>query len=210
MNKQNIFIGVGFFATIVASVTFLLLASTGKAQEGVPQTKDALQIQEVIKKSYELEALAGKTFDTSFFQDVFINDPRGGNLSNSTIEFITDVTKESKKPNYGYLDYKLTYYAWWKDGAKKIEGLMDYAKKENRQALTKNEMKSLIDNKGRIAMGRLKGNYIPVSLIFFSMEIQDEIAMVIFDDGPRTNQMTLVRVDNKWFIAGNNILSVHP
>lgn len=37
-----------------------------------------------------------------------------------------------------------------------------------------------------------------------------EIASVIFDDGPGTNKMIVVKIKDKWYIAGNMILSVHP
>ena len=120
------------------------------------------------------------------------------------------MTKEPKKPNYGYLDYKLSYYSWWKDGATRIEELMAKANKEDRQSLTKDEVKSLTDNKGRMALGRLKGDYVPVNLVFSSIDIQDGVAIVIFDDGPRTNQMILVNLNNKWLIAGDKFLSIHP
>ena len=210
MTKNKVFIGAGFFVIVVILVSFGLITSKGKAQVGVPQTTDALQIQEVIKKSYELEALAGRNFDLSSFQDVFINDPRGGVLSSNTIGFVNDVTTEPKKPSYGYLDYKIAYYSWWKNGATKIEGLQAKAEKENRPSLSKDELNSLVDNKGRMAMGRMQGNYVPSNLVFSSIDIQGEVAVAIFDDGPRTNQMTLVKVNNKWLIAGDIFLSIHP
>jgi len=45
---------------------------------------------------------------------------------------------------------------------------------------------------------------------FISITINDDHAIATFDDGPRTNEMTLVKVDGKWLIAGNKILSLHP
>jgi len=77
MNKNKVFIGTSALVIVVVMVSVGFFTSIGKAQERVPQTKDALQIQEVIKKSYEIEALAGRTFDFSSFKDVFVNDSRG-------------------------------------------------------------------------------------------------------------------------------------
>jgi hypothetical protein len=183
--------------------------SVGRAEQGIPQDTDAEQIKEVIKKRYEIEAKAGRTFDTTLFDSVFINDARGGELSPSTVDFIVSVTDDAIKSNYGYLDYKLAYYSWWKSGATKFEELKAKADNEKR-GITREELASLIDKKGRMAMPRLKGNFVPNQLNFISVEIQGGQATVVFDDGPRTNQMVMIRVDNKWYIAGNKFLSVHP
>ncbi|MDD5367586.1 MAG: hypothetical protein PHQ40_00755 [Anaerolineaceae bacterium] len=94
--------------------------------------------------------------------------------------------------------------------ATKVEGLLAKAKQENRQSLKADEIKSLIDNKGRMAMGRLRGDCVATNLVFSSLAIQDEVAIAIIDDGLRTNQMTLVKINIKWLIAGNKFLSVHP
>jgi hypothetical protein len=111
--------------------------------------------------------------------------------------------------SYGYLDYKIAYYSWWEKGALKYEELKRNADNENR-ALTTNEVKTLVDNKGRMALTRLKSESVPAKLTFLSIDIKNDVAIAVFDDGPRTNQMTLVKVENKWFIAGNKFLSIHP
>lgn len=183
--------------------------SVGRTEQGIPQNKHAEQILDVIKRSYEIEAKAGRIFDTTLFDKVFINDYRGGELSPSTVDFIINVTGDVSKVNYGYLDYKLAYYSWWNSGAVKYEEIKAKADKEER-SLTREEMASLVDKKGRIAVPRLKGDYVPNQLTFISMDIQEDTATVVFDDGPRTNQMIMVKVDNKWYVAGNKILLVHP
>ncbi|MCZ7552964.1 MAG: hypothetical protein M5U05_10340 [Anaerolineales bacterium] len=76
--------------------------------------------------------------------------------------------------------------------------------------MTKDDVRSLFDEKGRLAMPRLKGDIVKKNLAFNSIEVNTDTAVVVFNDGSRTNQMTLVKIDNNWLIAGNKIIAVHP
>ncbi len=208
MNKRVLLIVASSIIIMVIAGLLIATSVPGKAYPGVQQTKETDEIQKVIEASYAIEAKAGRDFDTSKFQDAFINDTRGGELSQSTVEFIESVDA-NHKASYGYLDYKLAYFSWWEKGALQLETLFAKVKNENRK-MTKDEMRSLFDQKGRLAMPRLKGESTKKNLSFDSIEIKGDTAVAIFDDGPRTNQMILVKVENQWFIAGNKILSVHP
>ncbi|MCS7178877.1 MAG: hypothetical protein N0A03_06340, partial [Anaerolineae bacterium] len=154
------------------------------------------------------EEIAARTFNTTEFAEVFINDPRGGKLDDSTLRFIEEVYG-TDLTSAGYLDYKIAYYKWWASGARKIEALQSKAQAEGRP-LSPEELSSLIDSSGRIAMPRAQGPIQKVNLQFHSISIEGDTAVVIFDDGPRTNRTTLVKVNGRWYIAGNKILAVHP
>jgi hypothetical protein len=194
-------------------LTFAFIASTfvsgSRAYEGIPQTKDAELIQEVVNKSYDVEAVAARTFDLSSFSSIFVNDQRGGELSSSTIDFIQSVSGVYSPKYFGYLDYKIAYYSWWKSGALKLEAIQTKALEEKR-GLTEDEIKSLIDDRGRMVMPRSQGVQTSTELQFVSIEIEGDKAIVIFDDRLRTNQMILVKIKDQWYIAGNKILLVHP
>jgi len=196
-------------AVLSISIFALNKHNRAEANSDILDTEEAKQIQEVIAKSYEIEAIAANTFDTSLFSSVFVNDPRGGSLSESTNEFIKSVTTNNASENLGYLDYKLAYYNWWKQGALKFEQLQTKATQEGR-SITKDELKTLIDEHGRLAIPRSQISSQDQTLKFLSLSINGEIASVIFDDGPRTNKMIVVKIKDKWYIAGNMILSVHP
>jgi len=75
-------------------------------------------------------------------------------------------------------------------------------------------MASLVDSKGRMAGPRScpgpESRGSKIDLEFLSLHINGDVASVVFDDGPRTNQMTLVNVNHHWYIAGNRILALHP
>lgn len=174
----------------------------------IPDTPDAREIQQTIEKAYAIEEAAARTFDTIEFAMVFINDPRGGALDNSTLQFVNEVFR-TNRASAGYLDYKLAYYKWWETGARKIEALESQARAEGRP-LTPDELSSLVDSSGRIAMSRAQGPIPEIWLDFYSISIDGDVAVTIFDDGPRTNRMTLVKVNGRWYIAGNEILAVHP
>jgi hypothetical protein len=202
---------LGLLGMIVTGLFTLniLFISNSQANEGIPNSPDAMQIQEVIKKSYMIEAEAAKTFDTTSFHSVFVNDSRGGELSASTVKFISSVLKNHSWEKFGYLDYKLAYFAWWEKGALRIEMLQSRASQENR-SLNQAEMLSLIDEDGRVAMPRSRAMRVSTDFTFNDIKIESDMAIVVFDHGPRTNQMTLVKIEDQWFIAGNKILSVHP
>jgi hypothetical protein len=181
---------------------------SGDRTQNMPDTTDAKEIQRTIEKAYAIEEIAARTFDTTEFAKVFINDPRGGKLDDSTLRFIKEVLG-TNLTSARYLDYKLAYYKWWEAGAQKIEALQSKAQAEGRP-LTPEEVSSLIDSSGRIAIPRAQGPTPEIWLDFYSISIDGDIAVAIFDDGPRTNRMTLVKVDGQWYIAGNEILAIHP
>jgi len=183
--------------------------SERRAYDGLPHSMDAELIKETIQKSYEIENTAAMTFDLSLFETVYTNDQRGGELSPSTLELIRSVTGDHSPRNFGYLDYKIAYFSWWKAGALKFEELKSRATKENRN-LTESELKSLIDENGRVAMPRSQGIQASTELMFVSLDIAGDVANVVYDDGLRTNKMILVKLGNQWYIAGNKILLLHP
>jgi CHASE3 domain sensor protein len=65
MIKKKAFVLIGVLTIVIVSFSLWLNLSTSRAKEGIPQTQEAKQIQEVIQRSYKLEALAGRTFDIS-------------------------------------------------------------------------------------------------------------------------------------------------
>lgn len=217
MTKNKLFV---FFAAtvlmIVAGIA-LTMPKTTEASPALLDTPESMQIQDVIRRSYEIEAIAARTFDTSQFSSVFANSPIG-KLSPLTIEFVREAVAVNDELKYlttkpdsevGFLDYKLAYYIWWKKDAERFDTLLAVAEKENRD-LTEEEAASLVDNTGRVAAPRLDGDATIPDLKFFSVEIDGNVALVVFDDGPRTNLMTLIRDNGLWYIVNWKILDVHP
>jgi hypothetical protein len=49
-----------------------------------------------------------------------------------------------------------------------------------------------------------------LTLIFLSVELKDDIALVILDDGPATVELTMVLVKGNWYIADIKGIAFHP
>lgn len=218
MNQNKSFV---FFVAIVLMIVVgivLVMPQNTEASPALLDTPESRKIQDTIRRSYEIEAIAARTFDTSQFSSVFANDPVG-KLSSSTIQFIREATAATNELGFldsktdsdlGYLDYKLAYYIWWKKGAEKFEALQAVAEKENRN-LTQEEAASLVDDTGRVAAPRAEGDATIPDLKFLSIDIDGSIAWAVFDDGPRTIQMTLVKRNGQWYLAGGaKLLEFHP
>ena len=205
--KSNL--GLSASILLLLLLTISIFESTGRAGEGLPQTEDGELIQDVLNNSYVIESLSAKTFDLSSYTTIFVNDQRGGELSPSTIEFVRSISGDYTSESFGYLDYKIAYYTWWETGALKIETLQARADLENRE-LTEDELKTLIDDQGRIAMPRSQSSDASIPLRFISITIEGDKGIVTYDDGLRINQAILVKIDGDWYIAGNKILSLHP
>lgn len=207
MKKKSLFSMVGaliFLMVVVVSASHKTVVQVN-ALPGVADTPESHQIQATIRRAYELRLLAGRTFDTTDFPSVFVNDPRGGKLAPEWLKLVEDVTGSSSVTP-GYLDYELAYYEHWKTGALQLEKLQAKAAEEGRQ-LTAEEVLSLQDRSGRIAAPRAPEG-VNIELNFKSIVVEGDVAIAVFDDGPRLNEMILVKIDGKWYIAGNKILQI--
>ena len=210
MEKKRLLLAtITIFLIVLGMTAFTLMSRQEvRAFSGIPDTDDSRLIQETIVRSYKIEAETAMTFNTSGFASVFVNDARVGELIPTQLKFMQDITQNPSKTNFGYLEYKIAYYTWWGRGAESVEQLQAKVAKEGRN-LTTEEMQSLVDSTGRIAPYRSTITK-PPEIEFKSIVIDGDRAITTFDDGPRTNEMTLVKINGSWFIAGNKILVFHP
>jgi len=195
------------FSALSFSAT-LLIIKRSQLTYYIPDTPEAKAVMQSIEKAYDIEAEAAYTFDLSKFPTVFINDPRFP-VSPGTLETVRELTNNPSLESAGLLDYEVAYNSWVRDAVLHSEALHAKAKAENR-ALSAEERKSLIDSKGRMAPARVEGPIKKATLTFFSVEITDDIATAVLDDGPMTVHLTLVLIDKKWYIAAYKGLAVHP
>jgi len=196
---------------VFSTVSFSAPSPTIKRSEltySLPDSPEAKEVMKTIEKAYDIAAEAAHTFDLSKFSTVFINDPRFP-VSPGTLETIRQLTDNPSLQSAGWLDYKTAYFSWTSNAILHSEALHEKAKAENR-ALSDAERKSLVDSYGRMAPARVEGPIKKPSLTFFSVEISDDIATAVLDDGPMTVQLTLVLVDQKWYIAAYKGLVMHP
>jgi hypothetical protein len=173
----------------------------------IPDTKEAKEIIKTIEKAYDIEAEAANKFDISKFPTVFIDDPRF-NVDPHTLEVVRQLTNQPELESAGWLDYKVAYYSWRIDATLHAEAVKEKAKAEKRQ-LTEEEKKSFIDPWGRTAPGRALSSMRKIPLTFMSVDVNDDIAIVKLNDGTYTAELTLVLVENKWYIAGFKGISLN-
>lgn len=202
MKTKKFVVIFGLFALSAVFVTFSL--HSRNADAGIPNTEDARTVEKVLRTAYALENQAAHDFNTAMFSSVFVNDSRF-QLDKETNEFVKKEKKakgEELKDNYYFLDYKVTYYEKWGSGVFQSEEIISKAKQENRD-LTVEERKLVAQNMPRSSIKQ------ETNLLIHSIKIDGDIATVVFDDGPRVNEMHLVKIDNDWFIASWKILQVH-
>lgn len=193
--------------TISISTSSSIVAQSKSAYK-IPDTPEAKEIMRVIENAYDIEVEAGFTFDIKKFPEVFINDPRFP-LDPATLETVKELTNNPSLETAGYLDYKIAFYSWRMDATINAEKTKEKAKSENRD-LTPEEKRSLVDQNGRIAPARSQSPIRSLPLTFLSVEVNDDIATVVVNDGPRTIELFLVLVDKKWYIAGTKGVAFHP
>ena len=173
----------------------------------IPDSPEAKEIMKTIEKAYDIEAEAAYTFDIKKFPTVFINDPRFP-VSPGTLETIKELTNNPSLESAGWLDYKVAFYSWRIEATLHAEKVKEKAKQENR-ALSDEERDSLMDSNGRSAPARSPGPTRNRSLTFMSIDVNEDIAIVILDDGTYKAELTLVFVDGIWYIAGFKGISLN-
>ena len=214
MKKNRPYVLIFLITLIVlALITFIRqMDSETKtfAFPGVPDNEDSRRIQDTIILSYKIEDEAAMTFDTSKFPSVFVDDARGGDLSSSQLKFMQNVTQQRLKTDFGYLTYKQVYFTWWSKGAIAMEELLAKAEQEER-SITNEEVQDLIGSlSDTMPPARSESLEKEPEIKFISIVIEGDQSVVTFDDGPRTNEMTLVKINGDWLIAGNKLLALLP
>ena len=214
MKKQMLFKAIIAICVVFLAILAITLTPKTKPEviafPGIPDTEDSKLIRETIIQSYIIEGEAAMTFDTSSFSTVFVDDSRGAELSPSQLKFVQTITQQKSKTDFGYLTYKETYFTWWGQGAIAMEELQAKALREKR-TLTNEEMQSLLASlSGMLPPARAESLEGDPNINFISITVNGDQSVAKFDDGLRTNEMTLIKLNEKWLISGNTILALHP
>lgn len=214
MKKQMLFKAIIAICVVFLAILAITLITKTKSEviafPGIPDTEDSKLIRDTIIQSYIIEGEAAMTFDTSSFSSVFVDDSRGAKISPSQLKFMQTITQQKSRTDFGYLTYKKGYFTWWGNGAIAMEGLQAKALEKNR-ALTDEEMQSLLaSSSGMLPPARVESMDGEPKINFISITVDSDQGTAVFDDGLRTNEMTLVKINEKWLISGNKILALHP
>ncbi len=157
----------------------------------LPNTPEAQEIIRTVQKSEEIYSEALRTSDPSKFPTVFINDPRFP-VSAGTLETVSRLTNNPSLQSAGWLDYKLAYYSF----------------QINEGSYLQVELLHTPESP------TLPPDFVwcspPSALNFLSMNIDGDIAVVKIHEVGRVYELTLVLVNNQWFIAAYHGISVSP
>ena len=211
MMKKRGWIFFGLTITIIAALLVAQKWLNSKptiAAVGVPDTEEARQIMTTIERAYQLFAVADRTFDTSQFPTVFIDDSDVP-LSRAELEQLRSWLGTGPE-GAGYLTFITAYYADWRDGALRLESAWAKAKAEGRDDLAHDEWMEIVNSSGgRPPAVRRQDPIKKDKLRFDSIDIRGEKAIVLYDDGGALWEATLVRRNGRWYIAGRNPTRVH-
>ena len=173
-----------------------------------PNTTESKEIISFIEYAYDIETYAAFTFDLTIFPSLFINDSRF-EVRPSTLNTIRELTGNLTLETAGYLEYKMAYYSWRRDSILHEEPIYATAESENRD-LSDEEITSLLDEYIRSVSHLSANQYRTHPISFISLLIFDDIAKVVIDIGFAKKELTLVYVNNQWFIAAAKNLSINP
>lgn len=170
------------------------------ANAGIPDAPDAKQIMGVMDRAYQLIGHASQTFDVSEFPSVFI-DTEDYKFTDKQKEALSEVLGVSvaEVESTGYLTAMQAQYITRGQGAVLLRAALDKAKLENRK-LTAEEFQEIVKaNHGQVPS---LGSAITTKteLVFESIEINGNKAIVRYDDGAALQEAILVK-EARWLIA---------
>jgi len=188
-------------------VTLLYFSSGVRGDPGVPDTEDSQAIQQTFRDAYKLMDLAAQTFDVSEFPTVFVDNDDYA-LSEKQQEAVTQVMGVQTLDKAGYLTAMQAYYLAWGKGAADLEAAMRDAEAEGR-VVTQEEMRELAAAHGNRVPALPRQEGAETKLMFESIEIRGDTAVVRFDDGAALQEATLVKIEGRWYISGIRPIWVH-
>jgi len=206
--KMFMYISLGIcIITLLGLAYHTSHSSTVVAAVPVPDTPQNREIMEVMERAYELINSASQSFDTSLFSSVFIDTP-DYKLTDEQRDAISSVLGEEAAQNGGYLTAMKAQYIARKKEAGLLKDVLDKARAENREMTAEELQEVVIKNNGRVP-AIIASNETKAKLIYESIEISGERAVVRYDDGAALQEAILVRVDGQWFIAGITPINIH-
>jgi hypothetical protein len=190
---------------------------------GIPDPADVRGIQAAIWRAYELYDVAGRTYETSAFAEVFVDDsrvPLTRDQRDRLEEWFGPVRGDA-----GYLTYVTGCYTHGAESDRLFQEAWAKAIAEGRDHLlpqdylTPEEWKAIQESNApipppppsppRFSMSAEEvADWIRENTRFDSLVVNDDMAVVVFDDGATQNEATLVRKANRWYIAGVERLAV--
>jgi hypothetical protein len=196
-------------SVIVILLTLLTVSAEAPYRNAYPE--EARAIQEVIYRSHWDVGKAGFYLDPSYLADAFINDPRGGEISQLNLSVIRCVRNDKTITikDVGWLDSFQATIEWRKQVAAKLDAIHQKMVMERREEMTQEEKFSLVIC-GQVPTGIYSVDPKTIDprlfiLDFISIHIfSGDVAkaVVTLSEGEKTMEEILVKIGDRWYIAG--------
>lgn len=195
----------------MVAVAALIFSQPASGGTGMPNTDDGKLIEEAILYSRTVNIRVAVEHDFSLLDTIYTNDPRGGELWEDYRQIVLKSGTLQHDGYIGYLDYRRAYSTCQYEGGVLFERIISTAMAEERD-LTHEENQSLFICGGYSAAPPIKLENMDTDFewIIYSIEIDGDVATAVVDIGLTTNRMTLVKVNNKWYIAMSEVIQRHP
>lgn len=206
MNKK--WIVAIFLCLFVGGSLIYVNIRHARAGVEIPDTKDARDIQDVIRHSYTVFRGALRNGgNVSEFEEVFTNTSDYTYENEDVKAFVALVLGTEEADVGGYLTVMKAKYIAYGCAVQSYREMAQQAKKEGR-GVTGDDLRSIQDLcYGIVPPSLSEGS--PPQLDFVRIDIQGDRAIARYDDGAALMEVILVRQDGKWRIADMNPIEIH-
>ena len=168
-----------------------------------PNSETATELQNLVKRYYDITGQAARIFDVTQFASVFVDAP---NVSLDTWQ--VEAMAQLKAQGSGMLSYELAFFGNWKQGAEKFEQLQATAKAQGR-TISSAEMQAISSADGIPPAPRRTDPMHKQKVTFLSFSRDGANAIVEFDDGAQNIKFFCINTKDGWKVAGMRVLSTH-
>lgn len=199
---------ISFAVIILLGLSSAFLGSHPSNAADIPDTPEAHGIMATIEHAYKLLDAPVELLNFDEFDRVFIDHPDylkeiSAERRIALQEQITEQLGAAAAQNFGYRTSMKSKRVADKNRIAQVRLVMEKAKAENREP-TQEELDEIAkQNHGTIpALSDLSAPPFKRILQYFSLKIDGDTALAVYDEGVTGRTAILKRIDGQWWIAG--------
>jgi hypothetical protein len=204
------FLGATFLIAAVVLLGLRVTFTQESADVDPPGKTDTQAIMDVMLQFYQLlRETPVRTLDVKQFAEV-LKDTPDYELTAETQNYVSVILGSEAAQSAGYLTAMQAKWTHLQQGDRLAKGVIEQAKAENRE-VTAEEWQALAEqNHGKLppTFSDPDPNY-KVQLQYESIEINEDRAVVRFDDGIAYQEAILRYMEGRWYITNIIPISVH-
>ncbi|MCB0145089.1 MAG: hypothetical protein KDE50_34730, partial [Caldilineaceae bacterium] len=175
----------------------------------IPNNQESKDVMTVLNRFYEITGAPIETFEPNQLAEVLL-DTSDFNLTDGWRTYLSTILDEEVVNRAGFLTAMQTKWTHLQQGDALARAAMAKAEAEKRE-VTQDEWDELTEqNHGMLPPGLYRGEPgYTTELKFESVNIEDEQAIVLYDDGAALYKAILRLVNKQWFIVDVTPIDVH-